>query len=276
MSQAMDLGGLVGRAGVGSRTKTDSLVYGYGCRAYNSYATGAIGAQNWRSGASTSVGALFAVGSGITVGDSYWDRETTTKTTSVGSPNSSGLTTAELQAPTAATGIYAKWDDYDVDGDGRVDADDAAWNFGQANQYPVLKWGGHATSTQFTAQLSGQTDTAPSYAGISVTSKTYTRSIAIQPFRIPPPTGGNGTYRYTVTGLPDGLVFDEGGSGPCGAARTVCGTPSVATTTTVTVVAADSDANIATTDRATLTFTVTVSGPRRRQFRPRRPWPRRL
>ena len=199
-----------------------------------------------------------------TVRDSYWDREATGKTTSKGSPDSDGLTTAELQAPTAATGIYAQWDDYDVDGDGRVDADDDAWHFGQANQYPALKWGGHAAATQFTAQLSGQTDTAPSYGGIWVANKTYVLGAAIQPFQIPPPTGGNGTYDYTVAGLPAGLSFDEDGTGDCMAARTVCGTPTATTpsTATVTVTVADADANVMTSDRATLTFTMALRRPR--------------
>ena len=199
-----------------------------------------------------------------TVRDSYWDREATGKTTSKGSPDSDGLTTAELQAPTAAAGIYAQWDDYDLDGDGRVDADDDAWHFGQANQYPALKWGGHAAATQFTAQLSGQTDTAPSYGGIWVANKTYVLGAAIQPFQIPPPTGGNGTYDYTVTGLPAGLSFDEDGTGDCMAARTVCGTPTATapTTATVTVTVADADANVMTSDRATLTFTIALRRPR--------------
>ena len=60
----------------------------------------------------------------------------------------------------------------------------------------------------------------PSYAGISVAAKTFTqRGTAIQPFQIPAPTGGNGTYDYVVTGLPRGLVFDEDGTGACRAAR---------------------------------------------------------
>ena len=56
----------------------------------------------------------------VIVRDSYWDRQTTGQTSSISSPDSDGLTTAELQAPTAATGIYAQWDDYDLDGDGRI------------------------------------------------------------------------------------------------------------------------------------------------------------
>ena len=231
-----------------------------------SYAVGAVteGASGHRVGGLAGT----AFGSGTAMPDSYCGTATgqnncvdfQTLGASVSVPRQ---TTAALQGPTSATGIYAYWDDYDIDDDGRIDADDDPWHFGQANQYPVLKWGGHSQSAQFAAQLVGQTDTAPSYAGISVSAKTYAFGTAIQAFQIPAPTGGNGAYDYTVTGLPYGLFFDEDGTGPCGAARTVCGTPrpTETTTATVTVTVADADANLADSDRATLTFTITVQRP---------------
>ena len=224
----------------------------------NSYATGAV--SNTATGSGGATGGLVgvALGGAGSASASYWDSQTTGR-------SSSGLgatqTTNGLRSPTGYTGIYRTWDTYDIDGDGRVDADDDAWDFGQANQYPALKWGGLSVSTQFTAQLVGQTDTAPSYSGISVSAKTYAFGAAIQPFQIPPPTGGNGTYDYTVAGLPSGLVFDEDGTSDCMAARTVCGTPSVWGVATVTVTVADADANIMNSDRASLTFTVTVEAP---------------
>ena len=267
LSEAYVQGGLAGFASSSSVTLDTSLqprhYYGFGCRVHNSYAVGAVGTQTARS-APTSSGGLFALAPSTTINSAYWDRQTTTKTTSAGSPNSGGLTTAELKSPTAATGIYAQWDNYDVNGDGRIDAEDDAWHFGQANQYPALKWGGHAAATQFTARLSGQTDTAPSYAGIAVANKTYALGTAIQPFQIPPPTGGNGTYDYTVTGLLAGLSFDADGTGDCMAARTVCGTPTATapTTATVTVTVADADTNVMNSDRATLTFRMALRRPR--------------
>ena len=119
----------------------------------------------------------------------------------------------------------------------------------------MLKWGGHSTAAQFALQP----DTAPSYAGISASVPANIRALTpLQAFQIPAPTGGNGTYDYTVAGLPSGLVFDEDGTGRCRAARTVCGTPTAAGTATVTVTVADADTNIATSDRATLTFTIAV------------------
>ncbi len=231
-----------------------------------SYAVGAVteGASGHRVGGLAGT----AFGSGTAMPDSYCGTATgqnncvdfQTLGASVSVPRQ---TTAALQGPTSATGIYAYWDDYDIDDDGRIDADDDPWHFGQANQYPVLKWGDHSPTAQFAAQLVGQTDTAPSYAGISVSAKTYAFGTAIQPFQIPAPTGGNGTYDYTVTGLPYGLFFDEDGTGPCRVARTVCGTPRPTSTTvaTVTVTVADADANVADSDRATLTFTITVQRP---------------
>ncbi len=49
--------------------------------------------------------------------------------------HSFGRTTTELQAPTGYTGIYANWNS-DLDGD--MSADNP-WDFGAADQYPVLK-----------------------------------------------------------------------------------------------------------------------------------------
>ena len=63
----------------------------------------------------------------------YWDTERSTLATGIGVelPRQTapvGKTTAELQAPTDYTGIYAAW---------RSDAD--FWDFGASNQYPALK-----------------------------------------------------------------------------------------------------------------------------------------
>jgi len=201
-------------------------------------------------------GAAFGVtGENDGSNEKYYDVYFDTDTTSLS--GDAGRTTASLQRPTDASGIYANWDDMDVNGNGTADED--PWHFGQSNQYPVLNYGTLSAATQFAEQLAGQTDTAPSYSGISVSDKDFRRGIAIGSFVIPPPTGGNGTYDYTVSGLPTGLVFDEDGTGTCMAARTVCGTPSVVGAVTVTVTVADADTNIAATDRATLTFSVAVT-----------------
>ena len=55
-----------------------------------------------------------------------------------------GKTTAELQAPAGYTGIYGEWN-RDLDGDG---GSDDPWDFGDAGQYPVLKYGGLDVAAQ--------------------------------------------------------------------------------------------------------------------------------
>ncbi len=85
------------------------------------------------------------------VTDSYWDLDTgdTSWTFGVGSDDDNGdnvkdsdetntvpgRTTMQLKMPTGYTGIYANWD-VDVDGDNTLDD---PWDFGEDDQYPVLK-----------------------------------------------------------------------------------------------------------------------------------------
>ena len=77
-----------------------------------------------------------------TAAASYWDSEATGLSSSA---LGTAQTTSALQTPTAygsgGTDIYAYWDDYDTDGDGRIDAADDAWDFGTSSQYPSLKFG---------------------------------------------------------------------------------------------------------------------------------------
>ena len=110
-----------------------------------------------------------------TLFDSYWDKDATGRSisstsrqagvttgnvgTAIGTTRGA-VTAADMQSPTDYTGIYAFWDDLDLDGDGRVDADDDAWNFGTSSQYPVLKWGGFDPSAQFALQPSDEADSA--------------------------------------------------------------------------------------------------------------------
>ena len=139
------LGGLVGYSG--SYTTTTS-----------SYATGSVtgtsdvGGLVGYSGSYTTITSSYATGSvtgtsyvGGLVGDisssnfvisaSYWDTQTTGQTSSDGSENREGKTTAELQTPTDASGIYVTWDP-DV------------WDFGTSSQYPVLKAEGLSVADQ--------------------------------------------------------------------------------------------------------------------------------
>ena len=158
-----DVGGLVGDnfygsitnsyatgtvVGTGTYTSVGGLVGDNGGRITNSYATGAVtggwdvgglvGYNGYRGDITNS----YATGSvsglvgrnlyGGLVGDdfygsitnSYWDKETSGITTSDGG---AGKTTAQLQSPTIATGIYSEWST-------------ANWDFGTSKQYPALKY----------------------------------------------------------------------------------------------------------------------------------------
>ena len=83
---------------------------------------------------------------------SYWDTVRSGRSTSAGG---TGKTTVQLQSPTSYTStagntsaIYSAWN-VDVDG---VPGNDDPWTFGASNQYPVLKYAGMDTTTQFAAQ----------------------------------------------------------------------------------------------------------------------------
>ena len=76
------------------------------------------------------------------VTDSYWDSDLTTQTFGVGSDSGEsntvpGSTTSDLQTPDGYNGIYATWDDHDVDGDGTPDE---PWDFGGSGEYPELEY----------------------------------------------------------------------------------------------------------------------------------------
>ena len=93
-----------------------------------SYATG-------RVTGSSNAGGLVGETSGGGITASYWDTQTTGQTSSAGSEDSAGKTTAQLQTPTSASGIYATWDP-DV------------WDFGTSSQYPALKAEGLSVADQ--------------------------------------------------------------------------------------------------------------------------------
>ena len=96
-------------------------------------------------------------------------------------------------------------------------------------------------------------DTAPSFGTATVTNQTYTAGTTISALTLPEATDGNGALTYSLApSLPQGLAFDA-------ASRTISGTPDAETaSTSYTYIAADSDTNTAATDRASLTFSITV------------------
>ena len=219
-----------------------------------SYSTGAV------TGACPTANKHGLAGGSGTFTASYWDVNQSGIADDAGTASPEGETSANLRAPTSYTGIYAAWDDQDVDDDGTTgrtaDADDDAWDFGDQWQWPVLKFGGLDTARQ----VALQPNVPPTFTG-TVTDRTYRRNVRIAPFEIPAATGGEGAggYTYTASGLPAGLDF---GAPNC-FARQVCGTPTTNTTgaQTVTIYAADGDANTDDSDRGMLTFTITVVEP---------------
>ncbi len=132
-------GGLIGRAAAGSVVSASysiGRVTG-GARGGSTYRGGLVGGRDEADAAEYDVQA------------SYFDRARSGQSSCCGenepSPDRSSRTSIELRAPTAAVGIYAGWDQLDVDGVastamGAVTLnDDAPWDFGSGLDYPVLR-----------------------------------------------------------------------------------------------------------------------------------------
>ena len=266
------VGGLVGLALSGSEVVASYSTATVSCAGSASSGAGLVGEELGNSSIATSYSTGRVAGTncvdkaGLALGDStvtasYWDTGLSQIADDADDPPRppEGKPTADLQAPTdydtlvGGEAIYATWDEQDVDGDGATgDGEDVdPWDFGRPNQHPILKYRGLAAEPQ----LDAQPDTAPMFATSPPASMTFPGGVAIQPFQLPTVTGGNGAYVYTPTGLPAGLSL---GAPNCATERTVCGTPTAATSTTVTVTVDDSDSNMAAGDRDTVMFVVTV------------------
>ena len=191
---------------------------------------------------------------------SYWDTNLSGIEDDTDAASPEGKTSADLRTPTGYTGLYALWDNQDVDGDSTSgeSVDDDAWDFGESWEHPVLKFGGLSTELQFAQQR----NMAPSFP--AVPDRTFQRGQTIVPFQVPAATGGEGgTYTYEVQNLPDGLVFDVDGRGSCpgSAARMVCGAPTVGGSFLVEVRAHDGDRDTSDADRGELTFAIAIVTP---------------
>ena len=130
------------------------------------------------------------------VDHSYWDSDI-----EYGWRNDAGgtgRTTAELQAPTEYTGIYANWN-VDLDGDGSADD---PWDFGTSSDYPTLNGVGPGSNQQVGSgadqqkqkrqpQASG--DVPGPVTALALTAISNTVTVSWQP----PDTGGAPT-RYIV------------------------------------------------------------------------------
>ena len=138
------------------------------------YATGPVTAT---SAAPVNVGGLVGGSLAATFSDNYSDSKTTGRVFALGNddddrdshvdqdtddnnvldagetftPGVTPKTTTELQGPTGYNGIYANWENIDLDGDGTTDAEDTNdfWDFGTDSQYPALKadFDGDGTAT---------------------------------------------------------------------------------------------------------------------------------
>ena len=167
-----DVGGLVGENQAGVRAS-----YATGRVSGERYVGGLVGTNVRRFSSGRGIGASYATGpvSGdsdvgglvgrnqTTVTASYWDATTSRQGSGAGGQS---RTTAQLQAPTGHTGIYAQWN-VDLDGDG---TGDSPWRFGTDAQYPALAVDvdgvGGATWQEFGYQLrGGPTLTATATAG---------------------------------------------------------------------------------------------------------------
>ena len=114
-----------------------------------SYAAGPVRSSGgFGSGTGGLVGGL--IGSDNTISNSYWDREATGQSSSVG--GGGARTGRDLRAPTTYTGIYSGWN-LDLNG---VAVGDNPWAFGTRIQYPVLRYGSSDTAADTARQFAIQ------------------------------------------------------------------------------------------------------------------------
>ena len=135
------VGGLVGWNENASGTITNSYAMG---KVATHGLTGTPPGGGSRQNPIADVGGLVGKNDGgATVTAGYWDTEASRQSASAGGAGAVGQTTAGLQSPTSATGIYATWAA-------------ATWDFGTASQYPALKYDtngiGGATWQEFGSQ----------------------------------------------------------------------------------------------------------------------------
>ena len=115
-----------------------------------------------------------------------------------------GKTTAELQAPTDYTGIYANWN-VDIDGDGSADD---PWSFGTSSEYPTLTGVDPGSNQQVGAgagdQLQEQADPGVPDVPGPVTALELSASSNSVTVSWQPPEIGEAPTRYIVHLRPEG------------------------------------------------------------------------
>ena len=144
-------GSIIGSYAVGSvsgENTVGGLVGSNHSRIIGSYASGNMSGIEY-------VGALAGNNQG-NISNSFWDTQTSCITAGVGIGASTGVegkTTEQLQSSTGYNGIYSEWNiDFQIPNEDS----DAPWDFGAADQYPVLKadmdGDGNATWQEFGSQ----------------------------------------------------------------------------------------------------------------------------
>ena len=138
-----------------------------------SYSTSAVSSPS----TSTRTGGLIGSGhaTASTIRTSYWDTQTSGQTRSVG--GGVGYITADLQSPTANSGIYSTWPN-------------ARWDFGASNQYPALKvdfnGDGRSTWQEFGSQRSNTPPARPTATSVPTATPTTEPTATLTP--TPEPT----------------------------------------------------------------------------------------
>ncbi len=165
-----------------------------------------------------------------------------------------GTTITELELPAATGGTGTL--NYTLTGPAGADLPDGlAFDAGTRTLSGTPGTAASATTLTYTVtDANGATATADFTvtvnAGLVLTApdnQNYTVDTAIDALILPAATGGTGTLRYALTGLPAGLSFNAG-------TRTLSGTPTAAAATELTYTVTDT--NDASTSQ---TFTVTVN-----------------
>ena len=142
------VGGLAGRNHGSVAIITNSYSIGSQSARSMVYSTGRGG---FDSGVVGSEGGIVGANTGsATISASYWNSQTSSSPWSYSGlrPDNLKKTTAQLQSPTGATGIYATWAA-------------AIWDFGTSSQYPALLYDTDGDSTPSAYEFGGQGRSLP-------------------------------------------------------------------------------------------------------------------
>ncbi len=142
------VGGLAGRNHGSAASITNSYSIGSQSAKSMMYSTGRGG---FDSGIVGSEGGIVGANTGsATISASYWNSQTSSSPWSYAGifPDNLKKTTAQLQSPTGATGIYVAWSA-------------AIWDFGTSSQYPALLYDTDGDSTPSAYEFGGQGRSLP-------------------------------------------------------------------------------------------------------------------